>query len=73
MKQTITRLASSIIDLASEVGTVAEATAGDSVFAAETAILLRDRQRMMNQARDAMRLAVANGSGKEKPADLFRE
>lgn len=73
MKQTITRLASSIIDLAGEVGTVAEAAAADSIFAAETVILLRDCQRLMNQARDALRLAVANGSGQERPAELFRE
>ena len=73
MKQTITRLASSIIDLAGEVGTTAEAAGSDSIFAAETVILLRDCQRMMNQAREALRLAVANRAEGEKPPDLFRE
>ena len=73
MKQTITRLASTIIDLAGEVGTVAEAAGSDSIFAAETVILLRDCQRMMNQARDALRLAVANRAKGEKPPNLFTE
>lgn len=72
MKQTITRLAASI-DLAGEVGTVAEAAAGDSIFAAETVILLRDCQRMMNQALDALRLAVANGKQEANPSELFGE
>jgi len=59
MKETITRLASDIIDLAAEIGATAEA-AGDSLFAAETVILLRDCERMLNQAKNALQRTKAN-------------
>ena len=73
MKQTITRLTSSIIDLSGELGTEAETSNNDSIFAAETVILLRDCQRKMNQARDALRLAIANRDQESKPTELFSE
>lgn len=67
MKRTITRLASSIIDLTGEIGTEAEALSDDpGIAGAECVIYLRDAQRAMNQARDALRLAVANRAD-EKP------
>jgi hypothetical protein len=73
MKQTITRLAGHIIDLAGDVGTEAESLADDpGIPGAETVLHLRDAQRAMNQARDALRLAVANGEQEAKPAELFQ-
>ena len=66
MKTTLTRLASSIIDLAGEIGTEAEALANDpGITGAEAVLHLRDAQRAMNQARDTLRIAVANGINAE--------
>lgn len=53
MTKTIKRLAASIAATADEIGK-ATSNDGDSIFAAETAILLRDAQRLMNQANDRM-------------------
>jgi hypothetical protein len=64
MKQNITRLASDIIDLAAEIGAIAEAS--DSIIAAETVILLRDCERMLNQAKEALQRTTANNE--ESPA-----
>jgi hypothetical protein len=71
MKQTITRLAASIIDLAGEIGTEAEAVPDDSgIFGAEAVLHIRDAQQAMNQARDALRLAIMNGNKNGKPVEL---
>ncbi len=70
MKRTIASVAEHIIDLAGEIGTEAEALADDpGISGAEAVLHLRDAQRALNQARDAVRLAIANG----KPAPLFAE
>lgn len=66
MTRTIARLASTIIDLASEIGTDAEALDGDCIFAAETVICLRDARHLMNQARDAFRLAAQHSEKKTR-------
>lgn len=63
MKATITNLASDIIELAAEIGATAEA-ADDSLFAAETVVLLRECQRMLNQAKDALQRTTANNEKK---------
>jgi hypothetical protein len=72
MKRTIKRLAEHIIDQAGELGIQADALPDDAgIFSAEAVLHLRDTQRALNQARDALRLAIANGTGNEKPAPLF--
>ena len=59
MKQFINILASSIIDLASEIGTEAEALADDpGIVGAECVFHLRDAQYALNRARDALRLSI---------------
>lgn len=58
MRQTIISLASDIIDVAAEIGATAEG-AGDSIFAAETVVLLRHCQRTLKEAKDALLKSVS--------------
>jgi hypothetical protein len=61
MKQAITRVASSIIDLAGEIGTEAEALADDSgIVGMECILYLLGAQRALDQARDVLRFEIAH-------------
>lgn len=74
MKRTIARLASAIIDLTGELGTEAEGLADDpGIAGAEAVLYLRDAQRNLNQAREALRLAIANRGVDGKSVALFPE
>ena len=71
MKRTIAKLAESISDAAAGLGVDAEALADDAgIPGAECIIHLRDCQRCLNAAADALKLANVNGkaTANEKPA-----
>jgi hypothetical protein len=73
MTKTIAHLAAVIIDQAGAIGLQAEALDGDSIVAAEAIIHMRDAQRAMNAAADAIKRAAAMRSDKmaDRPSELF--
>jgi hypothetical protein len=73
MTKTVAHLAAVIIDQAGAIGLQAEALDGDSIIAAEAIICMRNAQREMNQAADAMARAVAMRSDKmaDRPTELY--
>jgi hypothetical protein len=64
MKTTIKHLAEQIIDLAGELGIDADALDDEGgISGAETVVHLRDAQRSLNMAKDALALAIARQNG----------
>ncbi len=60
MKQTISKLAASIIDASDAIGIESERMPDDGgIVGAECVIHLRDAQRCLRAAQDALRLAIA--------------
>jgi hypothetical protein len=59
MKAAITGLCESIIDDAGAIGVQAEALTDASIPGCEAVLHLRDAQRAINSAKDALRLAIA--------------
>lgn len=69
MKRTLTRLAEHIADAAAEIGVQAQAMPDDcGIAGAECVIHLRDAQRSIQAAADALKLAIAQRA--DRPAEL---